>query len=81
MENLQQKQNKATRIFVYNKFTVVLAKNPVHYKHSKHINTRFHFIKGHIKGGDVELVHVKAHEQIADIFTKSLKTNNALCYL
>jgi hypothetical protein len=28
----------------------------------------------------VELVHVKTHEQIADIFTKPLKTD-ALCYL
>jgi hypothetical protein len=27
----------------------------------------------------MELVHVKTHEQIADIFTKPLKTN-VLCY-
>jgi hypothetical protein len=28
----------------------------------------------------MELVHVKTHEQIADIFTKPLKTD-VLCYL
>jgi anthranilate/para-aminobenzoate synthase component I len=80
MEDLQQKQSKATRIFVDNKSAIALAKNPVHHERSKHIDTRFHFIKEHIKEGDVELVHVKTHEQIADIFTKPLKTD-VLCYL
>jgi hypothetical protein len=39
MEDLQQKQSKATRIFVDNKSVIALAKNPVHHKHSKHIDT------------------------------------------
>ena len=74
MEDLQQKQSEATRIFVDNKSAIALAKNPVHHERSKHIDTRFHFIREHIKEGDVELVHVNTHEQIADIFTKPLKT-------
>jgi hypothetical protein len=80
MEDLQQKQSKATRIFVDNKSAIALAKNPVHHERSKHINTRFHFIEEHIKEGDVELVHVKTHEQIADIFIKPLKID-VFCYL
>ena len=80
MEDLQQKQSKATRIFVDNKSAIALAKNLVHHERSKHIDTRFHFIKQHIKEGDVELVHVKTHEQIANIFTKPLKTD-IFCYL
>jgi hypothetical protein len=36
--------------------------------------------QGAYKKGDVELVHVKTHEQFADIFTKPLKTN-IFCYL
>jgi hypothetical protein len=39
MEDLQQKQSKATRIFVDNKSVITLAKNLVHHKHSKHIDT------------------------------------------
>jgi hypothetical protein len=80
MEDLQQKQSKTTRIFVDNKSAITLAKNPVHHECSKHIDTRFHFIREHIKEGDTELVHVKTHEQIANIFTKPLKTD-AFCYL
>jgi hypothetical protein len=34
-------------------------KNTVHHECSKHIDTRFHFIREHIKEGDVELVNVK----------------------
>jgi hypothetical protein len=79
MEDLQQKQSKATRIFVDNKSAIALAKNPVHHERSKHIDTRFHFIREHIKEGDVELV-VKTHEQITDIFTKPLKID-VFCYL
>ena len=79
MEDLQQKQSKATRIFVDNKSAISLVKNSVHHERSKHIDTRFHFIREHIKKGDVELV-VKTHEQIADIFTKPLKID-VFCYL
>jgi hypothetical protein len=39
MEDLQQKQNEATRIFVNNKFAITLAKNLVHHEQSKYINT------------------------------------------
>ena len=53
MEDLQQKQSEATRIFVDNKSAIALAKNPVHHERSKHIDTRFHFIREHIKEGDV----------------------------
>jgi hypothetical protein len=62
MEDLQ-KQSKATRIFIDNKSSIVLAKNLVHHERSKHIDTRFYFIREHIKEGDMELVHVKTHEQ------------------
>jgi hypothetical protein len=80
MQYLQQKHSKATRIFVDNKSAIALAKNPVHHECLKHIDTRFHLIKQHIKEGDVELVHVKTHEQIADIFIKPLKID-VFCYL
>jgi len=80
MEDLQQKQNEATRIFVNNKFAITLAKNLVHHEQSKYINTWFHFIREHIEEEEVELVHVKIHKWIDDIFTKPLKTD-AFYYL
>jgi len=62
LEDLQQKQNKATKIFIVNKSAIALAKNPVHYECSKYIDTCFHFIKEHVKEEDVKLVHFRTYE-------------------
>ena len=40
---------KATTVLVDNMSTIKLAKNPVQHEMSKHINTRFHFIRDHVK--------------------------------
>ncbi|KHN00057.1 Copia protein, partial [Glycine soja] len=50
-----------------------LAKNPVFHERSKHIDTRYHFIRECITKKEVELTHVKTQDQVADIFTKPLK--------
>ncbi|KZV06675.1 hypothetical protein F511_45844 [Dorcoceras hygrometricum] len=50
-----------------------LAKNPVFHERSKHIDTRYHFIRECIAKKEVELKHVKTMDQVADIFTKPLK--------
>lgn len=39
---------------------------------SKHINTKFHFIKDEIKNGTLHLNHVPTNENLADILTKAL---------
>ena len=48
--------------------------------HAKHIQVRHHFIRDHVEKKDIELVSVRTHEQLADIFTKPLdeKTFNKL---
>ena len=56
-----------------NKSAVALAKNPIFYKHSKHIDTRFHFIQDCVEKKEVKLAYVRANDQVADIFTKPLK--------
>ncbi|KAJ4813156.1 polyprotein [Rhynchospora pubera] len=65
-------RDKPTEIRVDNKSAIELAKNPVHHERSKHIDVRFHFIREHVKDGDVELTHVASRDQVADIFTKPL---------
>jgi len=40
---------------------------------SKHINTRHHFIREHVKNKYDELISCKINNQDADIFTKPLK--------
>jgi hypothetical protein len=80
LEDLQQKQNEATKIFIVNKSAIALAKDPVHHECSKYIDTCFYFIREHVKEEDVKLVHFRTYEQVVDIVTKPLKTN-MFCYL
>ena len=65
-------QEEPTVIFVDNKSAIQLAKNPVHHGRSKHIDTRFHFLRDHVKQKTIELQHCNTTEQITDIFTKPL---------
>ncbi len=66
-------QEEATEIFVDNKSTIALAKNPVFHDRSKHIDTRYHFLGDCIVKNKVQVKYVKTHDQVVDIFTKPLK--------
>lgn len=46
------------------------SKNPVHHERSKHIDVWFHFIRGCIGDGKMEVDHVRTEEQLADVLTK-----------
>ena len=73
LKELQMLQEEATKIFVDNKLALALAKNPVFHDRSKHIDTRFHFIRECIARKEVHLEFVKSHDQVANILTKPLK--------
>jgi len=51
---------------------VKLAKNPEFHKRSKHIDTRFLWIREKYLNGDLKLEHVAGDHQVADILTKAL---------
>ena len=73
LQELRLSQEEPTKIFVDNKSAIALAKNPVFHNRSKHIDTRYHYIRDCIRRKDVQLEYVKTHDQVADIFTKPLK--------
>ncbi|KAL4368367.1 hypothetical protein GQ457_05G028310 [Hibiscus cannabinus] len=73
VEELHLPQEGPTKICIDNKSAQALAKNPVFHDRSKHIDTRYHFIREHIANKEVELKFVKTQDQVADIFTKPLK--------
>ncbi|KAJ9535601.1 hypothetical protein OSB04_un001260 [Centaurea solstitialis] len=50
---------------------IQIAANPVQHSRTKHIDIRYHFIKDHVKKGNVELFFVESERQIADLFTKA----------
>nr|GEW73179.1 hypothetical protein [Tanacetum cinerariifolium] len=51
---------------------IAISCNPVQHSYTKHIHTRYHFIKEQVKNGIIELYFVRTEYQLADIFTKAL---------
>ena len=56
-----------------NKSAITLAKTLVLHDRSKHIETKYHFIRQCIENMHVEVEYVKSLDQITDMFTKPLK--------
>ncbi|CAO2836221.1 unnamed protein product [Amaranthus hypochondriacus] len=72
LQELGHVQEKPTTIHVDNVSAIKLAKNPVQHGRSKHIDTRFHFLRDQVKEGPISLKYCNTAEQVADIFTKPL---------
>lgn len=73
---LHVSQDEATTILMDNKSAIALGKNPMFHDRSKHIDTKFHFIRECIENKEVKLSYVKSSDQVADIFTKGLKSED-----
>ncbi|KAH9725216.1 hypothetical protein KPL70_007788 [Citrus sinensis] len=73
LKKLSLPQEEPSEICVDNKPTIALSKNPVFHDRSKHIDTRYHFIRECLARKEVQVKYVKSQDQAADIFTKLLK--------
>ncbi|GJX08442.1 hypothetical protein Tco_0196374 [Tanacetum coccineum] len=51
---------------------IAISCNPVQHSHTKHIYTRYHFIKEHVENDIIELYFVRTEYQLDDMFTKAL---------
>nr|GEX56104.1 putative RNA-directed DNA polymerase [Tanacetum cinerariifolium] len=51
---------------------IAISCNPVQHSRTKHIHTRYHFIKEQVENGIIELYFVRNEYQLADMFTKAL---------
>jgi len=71
---MQLMEDEKMELRVDSKSAIDLAKNPVAHGRSKHIETRFHFLRDQVNKGNLEVVHCKTEEQVADLLTKPLKT-------
>nr|GEY13601.1 copia protein [Tanacetum cinerariifolium] len=66
--------------FNYNKISlyydfqsaIAISCNPIQHSRTKHIHTRYHFIKEQVENGIIELHFVRTKYQLADMFTKAL---------
>ena len=58
-------------IYYDSKSVIQITANLVQHSKTKHIDIRYHFIKDHVKKGNIELHFVECTIQLADLFTKS----------
>ncbi|GJS36523.1 retrovirus-related pol polyprotein from transposon TNT 1-94 [Tanacetum coccineum] len=57
---------------------IAISCNPVQHSRTKHIHTRYHFIKEQVKRGIFELYFVRTEYQLADMFTKALSKDSSV---
>jgi hypothetical protein len=58
-----------------NESAIRMADNPIEHGRTKHIDVRYQFLRDHQQKGDIKIAYVNTHNQLADIFTKSLEEN------
>eukprot|EP00253_Pinus_taeda_P001698 PITA_01698 len=74
--NLFRRNMEATRIMCHNHSCIKLSENPVFHDRSKHIDIRCHFVRDCVQRGAVQLSYTPTREQVADILTKALESQN-----
>ena len=72
LRSLCQEQAKGTMIYCDNNLAIALSKNFVFHKRTKHIDTKFHYIRELVNNGEIILKHCRTQGQFADILTKPL---------
>jgi hypothetical protein len=73
MKELKCETSKPLLLRIDNKSAISLAKNPISHGRSKHIETKYHFIREQVSNGVIEVQYCPTELQLADGFTKALK--------
>ena len=55
-----------------NTSALTIARNPVHYHKTKHIDIKYHYVRHVIQEGKITVEHIPGTKQPADILTKKL---------
>ncbi|GJS33610.1 ribonuclease H-like domain, reverse transcriptase, RNA-dependent DNA polymerase [Tanacetum coccineum] len=71
LSKLTHSQEEKVTIQVDNKSAIALMKNPVFHGRSKHIDTKYHFIRECVKKEDIQVEFINGEYQKADILTKA----------
>ena len=74
LKELALKHLGATPLFCDNQAALAIVVNPVHHEKTKHVGIDCHFIRDQVAGGDVDPTYVPTAEQVADVLTKILIT-------
>nr|GEZ84989.1 hypothetical protein [Tanacetum cinerariifolium] len=63
---------KKISLYYNSQSAIAISCNPVQHSRTKHIHTRYHFIKEQVENGIIELYFVRTKYQLVDKFTKAL---------
>ena len=74
--NLFNHEMDPTTIHCDNQSYVNISENLVFHDKSKHIEIKYHYIRDMVQIKIVQMKYLSTHEQIADIFTKTLSKTN-----
>ncbi|GJW23995.1 retrovirus-related pol polyprotein from transposon TNT 1-94 [Tanacetum coccineum] len=64
--------NNKILLYCDSQSAIAISYNPVQHSRTKHIHTRYHFIKEHVENGIIELYFVRTEYQLSYTFTKAL---------
>lgn len=67
------KIEESFKLQIDNKATINLAKNSTAHGKSKHIETKFQFLRDQVTKGKLEVVYFPTEEQVADVLTKAIR--------
>jgi len=73
LEELKLDYKKPVNLNIDNKSAINLSKNPTLHGRSKHIDTKFHFLRDQVSRGKLTLLYYHTEDQTTDVFTKPLK--------
>ena len=59
------------QVLVGNIWAIYLSENATTSDHTKHIDTRYHFVRNYIEDGIIKVTFIKSEDNVADVFTKN----------